>query len=89
MPEKSADHMDRDRAIAAVENVGGQQIENNVVVIAGAEDDIDFSARLADSPTDIPRAVQLEGVFLDANHVCDLRKLAPEITGERNAADFC
>ncbi len=64
---------------------GQDQVEDDVVVIAGIERHPIGCARSGDAMHDVERRIAVERGDLDADHVVDLRETAPERFPERNA----
>jgi hypothetical protein len=70
----------------AIESERRQQVDDDVVVIAGVEGDI-IATGLDHRLDDVNRLVAVEGGDLHADDFRDLRKLAPEAGGECASAD--
>ena len=69
-----------------VEAVGREQIEDDVVVVAGVERDV-VAAGFGDGADDIDRLVAVEGRHLDGDDVANFREAAPEREREHASAD--
>src|SRR5262249_40366279 len=67
---------------AAFDQERGQQIEHDMIVVAGIERDALLGSGRDHAAHDIERAVAVERGDLDRDHVVDRRKPAPEIFAE-------
>ena len=77
-----------DRLPAAVTDRNrNEQVEHDVVVVAGIERDAVARAGLDHAANDIERAIAVERRNLDGNDVFDLRKTPPERYRQHDAAD--
>ncbi len=72
---------------AALHGEGHQQVEHDVVVVAGVQRDAVLGARRDHAAHDVERAVAVEGRDLDRDHVVDGGEAAPEFHRQRDAAD--
>ena len=77
----------RDRSAVAHDRVRRDQVQHDVIVVAGVEADALFGVRFGDAAHHVERTVAIERCDLDRHHVVDLRKAAPEPRAERDPAD--
>src|SRR5262249_51927747 len=76
--EQSAFDAYRDVHAVAGKDERDQQIEHDVVVVAGIERDAVFGARGDDSADDVERSISIEGSDLDRHDLVNLRETPPE-----------
>src|SRR5437867_11197663 len=62
--------------------VFGQQIDQNVVVVAGIESNLTSAAGFGHASQDIQSAVAMERSNLDRNHLVERRQAPPELDGQ-------
>ena len=73
--------------VAALHGEGRQQVEHDVVVVAGVQRDALFGAGRDHAAHHVERAVAVEGRHLDGDDVVDGGEAAPELRRQRDAAD--
>jgi hypothetical protein len=86
VPEQAAADAHRDALAAARHHEGLQQVEHDVVVVAGVERDALLGAGGDDTTHHVERAVAVEGRHLHRHHVVDGREALPEGHRQRDAA---
>jgi hypothetical protein len=84
--EEATDDAAFDVTVADLEAEGGDEVGDDVVVVAGVEGDV-VAAGLGDGADDVEGLVAVEGGHLDGDDVLDLGEAAPEGVGEGAAAD--
>ncbi len=87
VPEQATPDAHVDLLVAALDGERREQIEHDVIVVAGVQRDALFGAGGHDAAHHIERAVAVEGCHLDRDDVVDQREAAPELHRQRNAAD--
>ena len=86
MSEQPAADAHRDLGVTALHRKGQQQIEHDVVVVAGVQRDALFGAGSDHAAHHVERAVAVEGCHLDGDDVVDLGKAPPEVHRQCDAA---
>ncbi len=84
--EQTAADAHRDFGVAGLDDKRRQQIEHDVVVVAGVQRHPVLRAGSDDAANHIERAVAVERRHLDRDHVVDCREAAPELGRQRDAA---
>ncbi|VBB38926.1 hypothetical protein TRIP_E160150 [uncultured Spirochaetota bacterium] len=83
LPQKTADDADPLFAPARThDTVLGEQVEDDVVVVAGVESDRIFLARVADGAHNVEGAVAVEGGHFNGQDVVDHGEGPPEFVGQ-------
>ena len=85
VPQQPAHDAALDGAAAHVEAIRREQVEHDVVVVAGVERDV-VAAGLGDGADDVERLVAVEGGDLDGDDVLDLHEPPPERERQHAAA---
>src|SRR5882724_6277571 len=65
----------------------GEQVEQNVVIVAGIECDLTGASRVGDGSYDVDSLVTIEGCNLDGNNIFNFRELAPKFIRQNAAAN--
>ena len=83
MSEQSA----RNSHLLRAEVKGSQQIEQDVVVVAGVEGDVLNAPGLRQGAHDVDGLIAIEGRHLDRDHVFDFEELPPELIRQETSSD--
>ena len=85
--EQPAPDAHRDRLAPTHEPVRRDEVEQDVVVVAGVEGHAFLGAGLDDAAQNVEGTVAVEGRDLDRDHVLQRREAAPEGGAKQDAAD--
>ena len=85
--EQAAADAQRHRLVAAPHHKGRQQVQHDVVVVAGVQRDTLFGTGHGHAADHVERAVAVEGRHLDGDDVVDGREALPELRRQHDAAD--